>query len=764
MKFKKDHVLEALSVGLLLVVISMSTLSPLADDTILPKQSADLGYHTIVVSRMFDALTQGQFPPRLDMSINDHEGYGYPFFQFYSPLTYLLAASLMKLFSLADPYVALKYTIQMAMILGGSLMYLFCNRLVHSKPAALVGACVFITVPYLFINLLVRGAISEAVAQCLTPGVLLTTYLLYRRPSVNTVVFSSVAWSAILLCHLITFLCLAFFVFLLYILIGIINKSSVRRIVWCFVGLPIALCLCAWFIVPIVYYPVQIKDGMGYMGGGTFTTLWTLLAPSPVAPFPLPDPRLNNELLRPAIGLPTMAAFLIMLTHQLNSKANFRVKYLYNTSIALSIVFLIAFFVVWSPMSGFWWKSLPVQLSVIQFTYRILAQLAWIGAVMSAIAAVYLLRRNASITYAFLFAFVSLLCVAPYIYSPAPGGDAKGLASANYNNRDYLYIPSKDKINDLKVANFKDLKCGTYKNTWSCPLDSIQVGEKIVLPILYYPGLQSVSCGGTTLSHLGVYHNGYVFLGLIMRDEKCLQNGLPGEIRVVFDGNNVANSISLFSAFVLLLVSITVVLKKYLKMRVLNLKSNLLSAAILPWVVIICISLALVILRIQGDYLGQTGVRSQSGNSEPMTMRSITRDWMDFEGAFSINLDDIAGLTEPGIVGLGSDMTIRLQWDAENKNKFRFIVDQRECELLKSSVISLSGSEKHFNFQVSIRSMDDKLQILTIKMDSGQVSEWITPRLSKPFHSSVTLQSAGVISTSQAVSIKPLDLKYFENK
>jgi hypothetical protein len=131
------------------------------------------------VDRFVEAQTQGYFFPR--WIPQDFGGYGYPTFVFYQPAFFFLT----RLFSSLPgyPLAALHVSLWVLLVAGGSGAYRLCRRISCDRPSATFLALFFLITPYLYVNLYVRGDLSEFMAMMLTPWPL--AYLIDCRDAVN---------------------------------------------------------------------------------------------------------------------------------------------------------------------------------------------------------------------------------------------------------------------------------------------------------------------------------------------------------------------------------------------------------------------------------------------------------------------------------------------------------------------------------------------------------------------------------------------------
>lgn len=115
-------------------------------------------------SEFIEALHHGVLYPR--WLANMYGGYGYPNFVYYQPAFFYI----MAFFSLFAPTMltTLYASIIFFHFAGGLGTYLLISQLT-AKRFALIFAMIFLCTPYIYVNLFVRGALTEYAALLLTP-------------------------------------------------------------------------------------------------------------------------------------------------------------------------------------------------------------------------------------------------------------------------------------------------------------------------------------------------------------------------------------------------------------------------------------------------------------------------------------------------------------------------------------------------------------------------------------------------------------------
>jgi len=141
-------------------------------------------------------LTDGQIPCRWVPDLGYE--YGYPLFNFYPPLTYIVGEIFRILhFSFLD---TIKLVAATQIILTAIFMYLLGKSLTN-KMGGLLSAIFYTYAPYHAVNIYIRGAMNEAWASTFFPLVLYFIRQLILDPKPIYILSLAVSYSAILLSH-----------------------------------------------------------------------------------------------------------------------------------------------------------------------------------------------------------------------------------------------------------------------------------------------------------------------------------------------------------------------------------------------------------------------------------------------------------------------------------------------------------------------------------------------------------------------------------
>jgi hypothetical protein len=373
-------------------LMAIGLLAPMASNTVVP-QPSDHANHTATIVQARMALEQGQFPLRV--APWEHYGWQYPEFQFYSPFPYTVGAMVYKWVTPDNPFLAYKLLLWASLLLAGYGTYLTALLLTRSRHAAFLAGVLYMSAPYLLINVNARGAFTETIAEGLLPMVLYCSLRCFYSTGFSPwVPATGVAWALLALTHNITFVWGGVFLGVLFLSMAV-ERWRVHSGLWR-VGAAFALgCLLSlYFLVPVLLAPayLNIVHAIGRIAASNWLTpIAALLSPVSLPPEPMFN-HATTEHLNPAIGWPTLAGVAIVLAAW-RSPAQMAVltaPHARRVCGTLVVLFALAVFMTWSPID--FWTGLPPVLAIAQFTYRFLTYVALPGALLAGFALVLLFR------------------------------------------------------------------------------------------------------------------------------------------------------------------------------------------------------------------------------------------------------------------------------------------------------------------------------------------------------------------------------------
>lgn len=177
--------------------------------------------HTARIAQYYQAIADGQYPPRFAGSL--YGGLGSPIFVYIYPLPYFLGSSLHLLgFSFVSSF---KILMAAAFIFSGIFAYLWLREINRSEKAAFLGALFYMWVPYRFSLIYVRASISEVLAYTFLPLALLGVTKLATIQNPFWLALTTIAIALLLLSQNLVAAISMPIIFLYLVIIAVKNKS-----------------------------------------------------------------------------------------------------------------------------------------------------------------------------------------------------------------------------------------------------------------------------------------------------------------------------------------------------------------------------------------------------------------------------------------------------------------------------------------------------------------------------------------------------------
>ncbi len=272
--------------------------------------TADGMLHLYRLALWSDAWAQGVFWPRWHTAL--YQGYGYPLFNFYAPLLYIVGGLLS--FALPSPEAALKGVLLIACIAYPLGMYLWARDIL-SRAAAVVAAAAYTFAAYRFRELFIQGNYAQFVAWALFPWIL----YFWRRLVVEKgrAAFAGAVFSltALLLAHNISAMLFAPFA-AAYVLWQALAHRNARPWPRLLIG-----AACAGLMGLVFWLPALAETGytrvhvltQGYFDvAGHFITLAEQLATTPLVDGRAANPIFPFNFGRLVLGLAGAGTLLIL--------------------------------------------------------------------------------------------------------------------------------------------------------------------------------------------------------------------------------------------------------------------------------------------------------------------------------------------------------------------------------------------------------------------------------------------------------------------
>ncbi len=406
------------------------------------------------LQQLYSALADGQFPVRWMPDAN--YGYGYPFYNYYAPLSIYVAA-VFRFLGLSFVQ-AIKFTqLSGFLVAAGGMFYLGWSW-IGNRWAGLLAAAAYTLAPFHLVNVYVRGdSLAEFWAMAFYPLVFLAidrivgANLFKRGGRVTTsssttsgkhfvrasLAILALAYSALILSHNISALILSAFIFF-YLLIGAwglrsanspsdknrvidsraLENQTPKKMGWVLLALFLALLLSAWFWLPALAESslVQLEPVTeGYFHFSNHFRGIDLVQPDFFFDFDVKgDPFRMGIVQATAIVLGLIALFIrpkpVLDSQPGNNDSlparSSRSRYFSAPRIFILAGLIVATFMI-TPLSRVLWENLPL-LPFTQFPWRFLSVQAFFGAL--AIAGLALLPwRRVIVPVSIILMFVATL-------------------------------------------------------------------------------------------------------------------------------------------------------------------------------------------------------------------------------------------------------------------------------------------------------------------------------------------------------------------
>ena len=213
--------------------------------------------------QMEKCFLDGQIPCRWvpDMGY----GYGFPLFNFYPPLPYLIGQGI-RIIGFSFVTTA-KLGFALSLIASGAAMY-FLAKEFFGRAGGVLSAIFYIWAPYHAVEVYVRGAMNENWAMVFFPLIFLFSYKLVRADNNNIIkwlVALSLSWFGLLTSHNLMVMILAPFFGVWLILLFLLYK--LKRLPYLIISGIWALGLASYFTIPALmeYELTQLKNQLvGY--------------------------------------------------------------------------------------------------------------------------------------------------------------------------------------------------------------------------------------------------------------------------------------------------------------------------------------------------------------------------------------------------------------------------------------------------------------------------------------------------------------------
>lgn len=195
---------------------------------------------------MEECFKEGQIPCRWTPHMG--YGFGFPLFNYYPPLPYLVGQGI-RLFGLSF-IDTVKLTFFLSFVLSGITMYIL-TRQFWGRLGAVVSAAFYIWAPYHAVDVYVRGAMNEAWALVWFPLILWSSYKLIKGAQFRWIVILALSWFALFTSHNLMVLIFSP-LFAAWVLFWLWREKSWFTIPQLVIAGVWGLGLAAFFTIPVV--------------------------------------------------------------------------------------------------------------------------------------------------------------------------------------------------------------------------------------------------------------------------------------------------------------------------------------------------------------------------------------------------------------------------------------------------------------------------------------------------------------------------------
>jgi uncharacterized membrane protein len=319
--------------------------------------------HVFRLDQLDKCLKDGQFPCRF---IKDGGmGYGYPLFNYYSPLVYGIAESFHLLgFSLIN---SLKITFASCHLIGVFGMYFFAS-LFWGNLGGFISAIIFLLAPYQATDSFVRGALSELLAINIIPWIFyfLTKFINSNKNKLLLII----SLSALLLSHNLTSLAIAPVLIIYSLFLLFKNKKlTFKSIFKLSIPVLISIGISSFFLLPAIFEKNLVTIDTMTQGYFNYIIHFATLNQLFISRFwgfgaslwgPIDDMSFQIGLIQWL--LPLISIFFLFFKKK---------KKYFNISILFFLIFLFSIFLTHNK-STFIWQMFPF-MAFYQFPWRFLS-------------------------------------------------------------------------------------------------------------------------------------------------------------------------------------------------------------------------------------------------------------------------------------------------------------------------------------------------------------------------------------------------------
>lgn len=409
-------------------------------------------------------LYDGQIPCRWTPDLG--YGYGYPLFNFYPPLPYIIGQVFR--FTGLSFMTAVKYTAVLQIVLSAFFMYVLASSL-FGPIGGLISGLFYTYAPYHAVDIYVRGAMDEAWAAVFFPLILYFTKKLVEKPKIYYFVGLAISYAFLLLSHnpmalIFTPVVVIWSLYWIYTL-KIKKFSKLLPIIFRLaLAALLALGLAAFFTLPVLFESKLVQIDSMFTNYYTYSIHFASIHQLFFSSFWGDGPSVwgPNDGMSFAIGylqwiVPTAISIYLAIKF-------FKKRVLSKIEICVAGLTAMAFFSAFMSQerSTFIWKLLPI-IQKLQFPWRFLNVTDFLFSLAAGFLPLIIITKkiNKKISYGLILVTIVLLFIfnlshyTPVTYGPIT--DAQKFSGQAWTNQItggiYDYLPKTALKASFRPAN-----------------------------------------------------------------------------------------------------------------------------------------------------------------------------------------------------------------------------------------------------------------------------------------------------------------------
>jgi len=440
-------------------------------------ETHDGDWMIIRFSAFHQALADGQFPVRFVDRLNNN--YGYPVLNFLYPLPFYLA-EIPKI--LGFGFVgSIKIIFALSSIFSSLFMYWALSGR-FSKLPSMVGAVLYLWVPYRFLDIYVRGSLGENLAFAIIPLIL---GCIFRVKKGKKIYYSLLSLSTALLILSHNVVAIIFIPILL-----IIYTLELRKVMLGIVYFSIGIFAASFFWIPalydlkfVVYNKVQISNVFEHL-----TSLKNLMLPA-WGFGPTPN---GPGSFSPQLGL--LSIMTLLTTTVLLVSGKLKDKF----AVFLICISIIAIFLTLR-ISSFVWEVFPF-IDKIQFPWRLLSVTVFSSTVLVALITEKIQKKAVSLIIIGLAVIINFSYTFPRNFVDREEGFYSTNESTTTVQDEYMpkwvtKKPEQRAYQKIEVTDKAEIENKEIRNVSYKAGLNLKKETTVVVNTVYFPGWKVISNG-----------------------------------------------------------------------------------------------------------------------------------------------------------------------------------------------------------------------------------------------------------------------------